>query len=227
MSLKPKKKSELKKIKEKMEQEQQQYEFRNQLPPYTMIVSEGIKTEPLYLKGFVKQINDKYKEIVREPRIVVYGTGRNTKGILKFIDKNIKNGIWGKYSSFWLVYDKDDFPYDDFDNTQFSAEARTDRNFRVAWSNESIELWFLLHFQEYSSDNGREQYIEKLKKWIDYEKTREDLYDVLMEKGSLEDAKRRAKKLYVEALERGITSPSAMVPSTRVYELIEELETYI
>lgn len=227
MSLRPKKKSELKKIKEKMEQEQQQFEFRKQLPPYTMIVSEGIKTEPLYLNGFVKKINEKYKEIIREPRIVVYGTGRNTKGILEFIDKNIKDGTWEKYSSIWLVYDKDDFPYDNFDNTQFSVEARTDRNFRVAWSNESIELWFLLHFQEYSSNNGREQYMKKLKKWIDYEKTREDLYDVLMEKGSLKDAKRRAKKLYTEALESGITSPSAMVPSTRVYELIEELETYI
>ena len=41
-----------------------------------------------------------------------------------------------------LVYDKDDFPYDDFDNTQFSAEGRSDREIKAAWSNESIELWF-------------------------------------------------------------------------------------
>lgn len=227
MSLKPKKKSDLKKIQEKMTQEQQRIEFQNQLPPYTMIVSEGIKTEPLYLKGFVKKINDKYKGIIREPRIVVYGTGRNTCGILKFIDRKIKDGTWEKYTSFWLVYDKDDFPYDNFDNTQFSVEARTNKRFRVAWSNESIELWFLLHFQDYSSDNGRKQYIEKLETLMGYTKTREDLYDVLMEKGSLVDAKRRAKKLYDEALKRGITSPSAMVPATRIYELIEELETYI
>ncbi|MCI8646652.1 MAG: RloB domain-containing protein [Firmicutes bacterium] len=32
---------------------------------------------------------------------------------------------------------------------------------KVAWPNESIELWFLLHFQEYSSNNGRVQYINK------------------------------------------------------------------
>lgn len=227
MSLKPKKKSEIKKIQEKMIQEQKRIEFQNQLPPYTMIVSEGIKTEPIYLNGFVKKINDKYKGLIREPRIVVYGTGRNTNGLLKFIDKKIEDGIWGKYSSFWLVYDKDDFPYDNFDNTQFSAEARTNKRFRVAWSNESIELWFLLHFQDYSSNNGRQQYIEKLEVLMGYTKVREDLYDVLMEKGSLADAKRRAKKLYDEALENGITSPSAMVPATRIYELIEELETYL
>lgn len=227
MSLKPKKKSEIKKIQEKMAQKQRQIEFQNQLPPYTMIVSEGIKTEPLYLNGFVKKINDKYKGLIRESRIVVYGTGRNTNGLLKFIDKKIEDGTWKKYSSFWLVYDKDDFPYDNFDNTQFSAEARTNKEFHVAWSNESIELWFLLHFQDYASNNGRQQYIEKLETLMEYTKTREDLYDVLIEKGSLTDAKRRAKTLYKEAMKKGITSPSAMVPATRVYELIEELETYI
>lgn len=47
----------------------------------------------------------------------------------------------------WLMYDKDDFPLDDFDNTQYSALSRKDiRKYKVAWSNECIELWFVLHF---------------------------------------------------------------------------------
>ncbi|WP_304969408.1 RloB family protein, partial [Romboutsia ilealis] len=46
------------------------------------------------------------------------------------------------------MYDKDDFPLDNFDNTQYSAEKRKEiRKYRVAWSNECIELWFVLHFQ--------------------------------------------------------------------------------
>lgn len=48
------------------------------LPPYTMIVSEGIKTEPLYLQGFVKRINEKYKAISKEPHILVYGIGNES-----------------------------------------------------------------------------------------------------------------------------------------------------
>lgn len=96
MSLKPKKKSELKKIQEKMEQKQQRIEFLNQLPPYTMIVSEGIKTETIYLDGFVKKINEKYRGLIHEPRIVVYGTGMNTRGLLKFVDKKIEDGTWEK-----------------------------------------------------------------------------------------------------------------------------------
>lgn len=132
----------------------------------------------------------------------------------------IANGEWSQYKKFWLMYYKDDFPLDNFDNTQFQAEARKNLEMSVAWSNESIELWFLLHFEDYHADNGRKQYIMKLNTYFDYSKTREDLYDVLIEKGSLQDAKRRAKKMYQEFLDADISSMSAMVPPTRVYELI-------
>ncbi len=48
-----------------------------------------------------------------------------------------------------------------------------------------------------------------------------------MDKGSLEAAKRRARKMYEEFLEAGESSMAAMVPATRVYELVEELEQYL
>lgn len=60
-----------------------------------------------------------------------------------------------------------------------------------------------------------------------YSKTREDLFDVLSEKSSLEDAKKRARKMYQEFLDAKISSMSAMVPATRVFELVEELEGYL
>lgn len=227
MSLKPKKHSELQKMKEKMEVKASKMNSMHKLPPYTMIVSEGIKTEPLYLKGFVDKINEKYKHITKESHIQVYGTGRNTKGLIQFVDNKYFKGDWSHFQKFWLVYDKDDFPLDNFDNTQFEAEARIKPKISVAWSNESIELWFLLHFQDYFSNNGREQYIEKLNEYFDYSKSRDDLYDVITAKGSLEDAKRRARKMYKEFQEAGETSMSSMVPATRMFELIEELEQYM
>ncbi|MDD6207398.1 MAG: RloB family protein [Clostridiales bacterium] len=227
MSLKPKKKSELKKIEEKMKAKESKMDTKKMLPPYTMIVSEGVKTEPNYLRGFVSKINAKYKDITKENHIEVYGTGRNTQSLIRFVDKKIARGVWKKYQKFWLVYDKDDFPLDSFDNTQFEAEARKDVCMATAWSNESVELWFLLHFQNYASDNGREQYIEILNKYFDYSKVREDLYDKLMELGSVNNAKKRARNAYMECIESGITAPSAMVPVTRMFELVEELETYL
>lgn len=227
MSLKPKKHSDQKKIQAKMKQHESKMATKYQLPPYTLIVSEGIKTEPLYLEGFVRKINAQYKGLVKDNHIIIWGTGRNTKGLLKLVDKKVENGEWSHFEKIWLVYDKDDFPFDNFDNTQFSAEGRKDSNIRVAWSNESFELWLLLHFQEYVSDNGRQQYIEKLNTFFQYSKARDDLFDVIMKKGSLKDAKRRAKKLYNGFLKKGEKSPSKMVPATKVYELVEELESYI
>ena len=96
----------------------------------------------------------------------------------------------------------------------------------VAWSNESVELWFLLYFQDYVPNNGRKQYIEILERYFDYTKVREDLYDELTRRGSLEQAKKRAARAYKEFLQAG-AAPSAMVPATRMFELIEELERYL
>lgn len=227
MSLKPKKKSDLKKIQNKMKLKESKMNTKQLLPPYTMIVSEGTKTEPIYLRRFVSKINEKYKDIVKENHIDVYGTGRNTNGLIHFVDRKRASGDWEKYQKFWLVYDKDDFPLDNFDNTQFEAEARKDVQMAVAWSNESIELWFLLHFQEYVSDNGREQYIELLNNYFDYSKVREDLFDMITERGSLPDANRRAKRMYEEYIGSGVTAPSAMHSATRMFELVEELETFL
>ena len=64
----------------------------------------------------------------------MYGTGRNTQGLIRFVDKMIANGEWSQYKKFWLMYYKDDFPLDNFDNTQFQAEARKNLEMSVACS---------------------------------------------------------------------------------------------
>lgn len=229
MSLKPKKHSDQKKIAEKMKQKKSKMNTKYQLPPYTLIVSEGVKTEPLYLEGLVNKINSQYKDLIKGKHIEIYGTGRNTRGLLKYVDKRIDNGEWSHFEKIWLVYDKDDFPEDNFDNTQIAVENRKDslNKIKVAWSNESFELWILWHFQDYTVDNGRNDYIKKINQYIDYSKSMEDLYEEVTIVGSLEDAKTRAKKQYENFMIQGITTPSKMVPATRVYELVEELERYV
>ena len=49
-----------------MKQKQSKMNTKYQLPPYTLIVSEGVKTEPLYLNGLVNKINEQYKSIAKE-----------------------------------------------------------------------------------------------------------------------------------------------------------------
>lgn len=62
---------------------------------------------------------------------------------------------------------------------------------------------------------------------FEYSKVREDLFDMLMELGSLEYAKRRAKRIYDEYVSAKIYASSAMVSTTRIFELVEELEKYL
>lgn len=224
MSLKPKKFSELKQVQADLQEKMQKKpkEINYELPRYTYIVSEGTKTEPYYINSIAQRINEKYREFSTGKFIIVKGTGRNTKGLLEYA-RNTVDKEFPQAEVVWLMYDKDDFPLDNFDNTQHSAENKMDvRKYCVAWSNECIELWFLLHFQDLSANVGREKYIELLKGYCDYEKNMKNIFEILQDKTNV--AIIRAKRQY-EAY--GDVAPSKMCPATRVYKLIEELQKYL
>lgn len=224
MSLKPLKASEQKKNQDKLnaKMSRRRKELLDDLPPYTYILCEGTKTEPNYIKGLVSKINSKYFDLSSGKRIVVRGTGRSTRSLLNYAREQVEKEF-PQASVVWLMYDKDDFPLDDFDNTQYSAENKCDRrSYRVAWSNECIELWFVLHFQDLHVNNGRAWYQEILRKKFGYQKNMENLFDILKDKTNI--AIRRARRQYESYMD---AAPSQRCPATRVYELVEELSKYL
>lgn len=223
MSNKPLKASTKKKLEDAMRKKRKKIEELHKLPPYTVIFSEGIKTEPFYIQGLTKQVNKKYAQFTSGDRITVIGTGRNTKSLLDYARKKV-NSDYPECRIVWLMYDKDDFPYDDFDNTQFSAEDREcTQKYHVAWSNECLELWFILHFQPLFSHIGRDQYYEILRGYFPYEKNLDTIYDILKDKTHTAIA--HAKTLYA-SYENG-TPPSRRTPATRVHELVTFLHEYL
>ncbi len=225
MSLKPKKVSEIKKEQSKLNEKMKKKKkvLLDDIPPYTFIVSEGVKTEVAYITGFATAINKKYANFTTGEMIKIKGTGRNCQSLLDYARKIVENEM-PQAAIVWLMYDKDDFPLDNFDNTQFSAEQRTDsRIFKVAWSNESLELWFVLHFQELGVNIGRDKYVELLEKHCDYCKNDPNLYEIM--KPNTDIAIKRAKKQYNEYQED--IPASQRCPATRVFELVEELKKYL
>ena len=223
MSNKPLKASDRNKLEYIMSKKKKKVEELQELPPYTIIFSEGIKTEPFYIRGLTQQVNNKFSEFSSNDRIVVIGTGRSALSLLEYA-RRIVHEKHSECQVVWLMYDKDDFPYDDFDNTQFSAEGRNSNQiYRVAWSNECIELWFLLHFQPLESNISRNQYYDILKKYIPYEKTLENIYDILSDKTQI--AIERSITLYNSYDES--TPPSKRAPATRVHELVKSLQGYL
>lgn len=125
MSLKPRKISDINREQQKLNDKMKKKlkDMVDDLPPYMFIVSEGIKTEIFYIKGFSDAINKKYSDFSTSDRIQVMGTGRNCRSLLSYAREQVLK-IMPQAEIVWLMYDKDDFPFDDFDNTQFSAEQR-------------------------------------------------------------------------------------------------------
>ncbi|MGN0620943.1 MAG: RloB family protein [Porcipelethomonas sp.] len=195
-------------------------------PEYHLIVTEGTKTEPQYFDGLRKGINRLYKGRIS---IVIEGIGQgaNTLTLLERAQKIVEKEP-DKYKHVWLVYDKDDFPKDDFDNTYFKCKSLSENCdsvvYHALWSNECIEYWFLLHYMALDSALHRSEYYPKLTDCLGskYEKNREDIYALL--KPNIKTAIDNAKR--VEANNEGMP-PSQCTPGTAVYEIFEMLESYL
>lgn len=199
---------------------------RGILPEYHLIVTEGKNTEPLYFKALKEHINSIYPGRIE---MKIEGEGACT---LSLLDRAI--GYATKYPNplkhIWLVYDKDDFPSDDFDNTEFKCQAYSNekRSYHALWSNQCIELWFLLHFSFMQSDIHRKEYKPKLDKELiaqgkgKYKKNRSDMFDLLWpyKDTAIQNAKR------LNEINKGKTI-SESAPGTRVYEIFEYLDYYL
>ena len=201
------------------------------LPEKHLFVTEGIKSEPNYINGMIDQICAIHGDACRR-QFEIYGEGENTLGLLSKAEKHLMNAS-DDFQHVWIVYDQDDFPKDDFDNTVKRCEALNQRNekrnqntkFHALWSNQCVELWFLLHFIFLQSDIDREQYQKKLSESLGkkYKKNDPKIFSVLFP--YMETAIDNAKHL--RALYPENTSPSQCAPCTTFYELLEVLMPYL
>ncbi len=136
-----------------------------------LVVCEGAKTEPMYFEGF------------RLTNVDVRGIGHNTLSLVrKTID--IKERARKKKEPFdkvWCVFDRDSFPTQDFNE---AIELASKNQIEVAYSNESFELWYCLHFGYCESAITRDQYCERLSERLNttYDKTAKDMHDLLLDK---------------------------------------------
>lgn len=194
-------------------------------PEYHLIVTEGTKTEPYYFEGLRNEINFKYPGHI-SIKIEGVGQGANTLTLLDRAEKIVRT-LATDYKHVWLVYDKDDFPKDDFDNTYFKCIALSNDSpitYHALWSNECIEYWFLLHYIPLVAALPRDEYYPMLSDHLHtkYEKNSNDIYNRL--KPNLYEAIKNAKNIMSDY---GKCSPSQCTPGTNVYEIFEKLQDYL
>ena len=195
-------------------------------PEYHLIVTEGTGTEPLYFKAIKDAVESKYRGRIY---LDISGKGDNTLSLFNRAVADVEHSNI-VYKHVWLVYDKDDFPAEHFDKTAKLCEAAgtEETAYHAIWSNQCIELWFLLHFMFLQSDLHRNEYCPKITECLNaidkgkYTKNRADMFDILHP--YMDDAIRNAKKL--EKNNQGRT-PAKSSPGTQVYKLIEILKPYL
>ena len=195
-------------------------------PEYHLIVTEGEKTEPLYFEQIKQIINNAYGNKIQ---IKVEGEGKNTLQLFEAAIRMAKNDPNG-FSHVWIVFDTDDFRPEDINRTAELCEQKSSDNcqYHAIWSNQCIELWYLLHFGFYQSDIHRKEYYPKLSRHLtedghgEYAKNRSDMYEILRSK--MDTAVKNARRL--NELNSG-KLPSNSAPGTKVYEIIEKLKAYL
>lgn len=196
-------------------------------PERFLIVTEGTKTEPYYFEGFKRRINQEFHgEYVT---LKICGMGDNTVSLFERA-KSIAAADPDGFTQVWIVYDKDSFPPSDFNAVVDLCSSASGNGvaYRAAWTNESFELWYILHFSYVDSALGRESYLPMLTRLLraermgKYEKSRADMYDIL--ESRMETAVSNAERL--EEANAG-ASPADSNPGTTVHLLVKELMPYL
>lgn len=196
-------------------------------PGNYLIVTEGTETEVNYFENIKRKINERFRSeiIVDKITINVEGTARST---MVLVNEAIKKRSLKNYSDVWVVFDRDD--NSDFDKAISYAKKN---GLKVAWSNESFELWLLLHFQDLNVACSRDDYINKLSNYFNklklnngtYNKNIKDIFDITASK--VDTAIKRSEKLIDGYTSDKIVSPNKMNPGTTVQDLVKELIQYV
>lgn len=194
-----------------------------------LIVCEGENTEPSYFRQF------KMSTI----KIVPVGTGCNTLSLVQKAEElqkeNIKKSKKGeevKYDEIWCVFDKDNFPANNFNGAITSAQSK---GFKVAYSNQSFEYWFILHFEDHQGGSmDRKDYNTKINSYIkpfkvtydgnDNKKVTEDFFNLLngVDNKTVNLAIERARRNHQIHIQNSHT-PAQSESCTTVYELVESI----
>ncbi|MBW8684319.1 RloB family protein [Chitinophaga rhizophila] len=193
--------------------------------PTILIVCEGKNTEPSYFRKFR----------LSSATIKIASSGHSTSGLVK---QAIKMAAQQKYQQVWCVFDKDNFPSQDFNDAIKLAQKN---NFGVAWSNQAFEYWLILHFADHQGNRmSRKDYHSVINNYIRYlgttfngkddKQITDDLFDLLT--GIDPATKRNRTTLAISRAKRNLQSlihlsPAEQESSTTVFRLVEEILKYV
>ena len=181
-----------------------------------LIVCEGEKTEPDYFKAFR----------MTAATVKAVGQAMNTMTLvskaisIREADQKRKK----VYDQCWVVFDKDDFPAKDFNQAIQFAE---NNGFRVAYSNQAFEYWFLLHYNLYTGAIHRNQYKDMLTKLTGIPYSKSEGYGAVMYNLLLSRQQQAINNAETVLAEISHGNPAEEESSTTVQRLVIELNKFL
>lgn len=143
------------------------------------------------------------------------------------IAKEVEDSNGCKLDNVWILFDKDDFPPENFNNAIYKMHSLSygQTKFRALWSNQCFELWLLLNFINMQSAINREEYIDKLAVYLHdkYKKNDKDIFNKIMQNGG--DITKAIN--YAKMLTSLQNVPASNDPATTVYEFFEHFSKYL
>lgn len=181
-----------------------------------LIVCEGEKTEPDYFKAFR----------MTAATVKAVGQAMNTMTLVnKAISIREADRLKKReYDQCWVVFDKDDFPASDFNQAIQLAEKN---GFRVAYSNQAFEYWFLLHYNLYTGPIHRNQYKDMLTKLTGLQYNKTEGFGAVMYNLLLARQQQAIKSAEAVLAEISHGNPAEEESSTTVHKLVIELNKYL
>ena len=185
-----------------------------------LIVTEGEKTEPLYLSAVCDYFGLNQANIEIDPK-----SDSSPTSVVKYAKALINKNKTDPYNHVYCVIDRD--RHEDFQKAldQVSGFKNKDTELHVIVSTPCFEYWILLHFIYTTKAFGtsgnspcQELIEDELKQYIpNYEKGNTSILTSLVE-GQLDTAIANAKRSFDEATRRGTENPK-----TEMHLLVEYL----
>ena len=184
------------------------------------MITDTKATEKNYLYG----LRDSIPKILQD-RLIIKVSNAPRHEMIKKASEMIATEP--QYRKPWIVFDKDEFS--SFD--EMIVEAKN-QGIETGWSNPCIEIWFHAYFGEMPINQTSTKCNEGFRKIYKdktgqvYDKATVDNYIKLCKYGSEENAIRIAKSRYHQQC-RTHTKPSAMLSTTTLHRLIDEIREKI
>lgn len=193
------------------------YETREPLLAYYLIVTDAEKTERSYFEGLRDSIP---KELQR--RVVVHvEKAKTTYALLNKVEELCDATAQQRIP--WIVFDRDQVK--EFDDMIRKAE---EKDIHAGWSNPCFEIWMFAYFGTMPSIDNSVSCIDKFKeRWKnftghEYQKNDTGIFRKLNEKGDYEKAYKLAEQNLLRSIKDG-KSPSEAYPVCTVHHLVKEI----